>query len=54
MLMRVSRKLSDGKLYYIFLMKKKDELVESTKDTYYIITMREVLNINEIYDLEMS
>ena len=52
MLMRCSRTLSDGKLYNIFLLKKTK--VTSTKDTFYIITMRQADNINEIYDLEIT
>jgi len=54
MLLRMSRRLSDGKLYYIFLMKRLETRVKSTKETFYVITLREVTNINEIYDLEIS
>lgn len=54
MLARLSRKLSDDKLYYIFLMSKTLEQIESSEDTFYLITLREVENINEIYDLEIS
>ena len=52
--MRLSRRLSDHKLYYVFLMQKHLELIKSTKETFYLITLREVSNINEIYDLEIS
>jgi hypothetical protein len=54
MLMRTSRRLSDKRLYYIFLMVKNFIQVKSADDPYYLITLREVQNINEIYDLEIS
>ena len=54
MLMRLSRRLSDKKLYYIFLMIRNKHQVTSVEEPYYLVTLREVKNINEIYDLEIS
>lgn len=54
MLIRLSRKLSDGKLYYIFLMSKTLSKIKSEDDTFYLITLRDIEDINEIYDLEVS
>jgi hypothetical protein len=47
MILRMSRRLSNGKLYYLSLMRKHILRVQNT-------TLREVRNINEIYDLEIS
>jgi hypothetical protein len=54
MLMRLSRRLSDGKLYYVFLMRRHISQIKSTKEAFYLVTLREFTNINEIYDLEIS
>ncbi|CDW74268.1 tpr domain containing protein [Stylonychia lemnae] len=54
MIARQCRRLSDGKLYFIFLMSSKLNMVRSSNDPFYIVILREVENINEIYDLELS
>lgn len=54
MLIRLAKKLSDGKLYFIFLLGKALTQLESADDTLYLITLREVANINEIFDLNIS
>ena len=52
--MRMARRLSDKKLYYIFLMQKNLNKIQKTTDPLYLVTLREVTNINEIYDLEIN
>lgn len=52
--MKMSRRLSDGKLYLIFLMAKYQDQIKSSSDGFYFITVREVENINEVYDLEIN
>jgi hypothetical protein len=54
MILRMSRRLSNGKLYYLSLMRKHILRVQNTTEPFYLITLREVRNINEIYDLEIS
>jgi hypothetical protein len=52
MLTRLSKKLTDGKLYYVFLFEKNKRT--SSSDIYYLVTLRDVTNIDDIYDLGIS
>ncbi len=52
--MRMARRLSDEKLYCIFLMAKHQEKIKSSSDGFYFVTVREVGSINEVYDLQIS
>ena len=54
MLMRIQRRLSNGKLYFVFLMQKSLSQIKSTKEALYLITLRDCSNVNELYDLEIS
>lgn len=47
----MARRLSNGKLYNIFLFKQTQLEITSSEDTLYLITLRDISNINEIYDL---
>ncbi len=53
MLFRTQRRLSDGNLYFVFMMRKLGQM-KNLMDSLYIITLRNVTNVNEIYDLEMD
>ena len=50
----MSRRLSDKKLYYVFLLCRTDRENIDINEPYYLVTVREVENINELYDLEIS
>jgi len=52
MLFRCSRTLSDGNQYHVFFMRKLGE--ENPSEFYYVITLRNVVAIEDIYDLELS
>lgn len=54
MIYKMARRLSDNKLYYVFLLARKEREVTDINEPYYLITLREVSNINELYDLEIS
>ena len=54
MIYKMARRLSDNKLYYIFLLYRRDRSTEDINEPYYLVTLREVISINDIYDLEIS
>jgi hypothetical protein len=54
MIYKMARRLSDEKLYYIFLLRKSDQSVIDINEPFYLITLRDVKDINELYDLDIS
>jgi len=50
----MTRRLSNGKMYFMSLMRKSIIRVKSPTEPFYLITLREVNNMQEVYDLDIN
>ena len=54
MLYKCTKRLSDGNMYFVFLLGKMVSRLETAEEPFYLITLRHCSSINDIYDLRIN